>query len=62
MPYKDCRDCIYCLYSRGTYLCVAEVTPKPTSWMRDPRNDCGLEARLFEPKPLKMGEKPNAAV
>lgn len=47
---KDCRECAHSQYAKGAYLCTVENLPKPTSWMRDPRNSCGLEARLFEPK------------
>ena len=54
---KDCRECMYSVYARGTYQCHVTPVSKPTSWMRDPRNECGLEARLFEPKPPKMGDK-----
>lgn len=50
---KDCRECEHSVYAKGTYQCLAFGTAKPTSWMRDPRNECGLEAVLFEPK----GEK-----
>ena len=27
---------------------MALTIPKPASWMRDDRNDCGLEARMFD--------------
>lgn len=47
---KDCRDCQHSQYARGSYLCLAFNQPKPTSWMRDDRNECGTKAILFEPK------------
>ena len=50
---KDCRDCAHSQYARGSYLCLAYNTPKPTSWMRDDRNECGVNAVLFEPKDEK---------
>ena len=50
---KDCRDCQHSQYAKGTYLCLAFGTPKPTSWMRDDRNECGLEARMFDSKTEK---------
>lgn len=53
MSLKDCRECDSSLYIKGTYHCTALGQSKPTSWMRDPRNECGLEARLFEVKDAK---------
>jgi hypothetical protein len=50
MPLKDCRECSNSIYLKGTYHCTAFGQSKPTSWMRDPRNECGLEARLFDTK------------
>ena len=53
---KDCRECSNSQYSRGTYLCLAFGTPKPTSWMRDDRNECTTLAVMFEPKDKKYSE------
>lgn len=47
---KDCRDCKNSTKSYNQWLCLAFNTPKPTSWMRDDRNECGLNATMFEPK------------
>ena len=55
---KDCRECSNVLYAKGTYVCTALGYPaKPTSWLRDPRNECGLEARLFDEKTPDESEK-----
>lgn len=45
---KDCRECQHSQYAKGSYFCMALTIPKPASWMRDDRNDCGLEARMFD--------------
>ena len=47
---RDCRECSNSQYAKGAYLCLAFGIPKPTSWMRDARNECGLEAKFFEAK------------
>ncbi len=52
----DCRDCKHAVRSYNDWLCTAFNIPKPTSWMRDPRNECGLEAQMFEPKDKRYSE------
>jgi hypothetical protein len=46
---RDCRECVYALHSNSAWLCMVMQLPKPTSYMRDPRSECGLEGALFEP-------------
>ena len=53
---KDCRNCWHAYRKGLEWLCKAMNTPRPTSFMRDPRNECGLEARLFESKAEKLEE------
>jgi hypothetical protein len=45
---KDCRECHWSIKKGLTYLCTAFGHPKPTSYMRDARSECGLEGALFE--------------
>lgn len=57
-PLKDCRDCIWCKYVRGAYECSVLENRYATSWMRHPKNECGTDAKLFQPRPKPVGDPP----
>lgn len=46
----DCRECNYSCDGYGQLLCRERTPVMAASWRRDPRNECGPEAKLFEPK------------
>lgn len=46
---KDCKECAHSLRSYNQYLCRRFPPAMSTSWRRDSRNECGPEARYFDP-------------
>lgn len=50
---KDCRECKHATKSYNQWLCTAMNLPRPTSFMRDARSECGLEGALWEEKKEK---------
>ncbi len=46
----DCRDCKHAVQGYHQWLCTRFKDPMPTSWRRDPRNECKPSAIEFVAK------------
>lgn len=44
----DCRQCKYAERGYHDTLCTRLKDPRSIDWMRDDRNECKREGRLFE--------------
>ena len=53
----DCRRCKHSEVAYHGLLCKAVQPVTSSSWRRDSRNECGIEAKLFEEKDKKQLER-----
>lgn len=53
----DCRQCKHSVRAYHDTLCTRLKDPRSIDWMRDDRNECKREGKLFEPKEAKELER-----